>query len=353
MAAGKRIRIIAVLFVVSVAVIIAAYYGLRRRDEPAGYIETTGEAEALEVEITSRIAGRISWLCCGQGEAVKVGAPLVRLDDAELSARLAVSKAAVAFARENSVEVTAALENAKAAADASGQEAGAAGAEIKRVAALLGDARANLERAKGLFAGGFVTRKDLDSANAQYDALNAGLLSAQAHRAAAEANQRNSAASIKVAASRISTAQARIAEAEAAERVADAVFADTVINSPIDGVVVYKSFETGETVSAGASIYTIDDLDNVWARIDIEETAINMIKLGARAQVFLDGQPDRPYEAKIIEIGELGGFATQRDVTRGRHDIKTFRVKAGIEKNDGGLKSGMTVRVRIGVAGAR
>lgn len=353
MAVGKRIKIIAVLFVVSVAAVVVAYYGLRRRDEATGYIETTGEVEATEVEITSRIAGRISWLCCGQGEAIKVGAPVVRLDDAELSARLAVSKAAAASARENSAEVAAALENAKAAADASKQEAGAAGAEIKRVDALRGDARANLERAKGLFADGFVTRKELDSAKAQYDALNAGLLSAQAHRRAAEANQRNSAASIKVAAARISTAQARITEAEAAERVANAVFADTVINSPIDGIVVYKSFETGETVNPGASIYTIDDLNNVWARVDIEETAINMIRLGARAQVFLDGRPDRPYEAKIIEIGELGGFATQRDVTRGRHDIKTFRVKAGIEKNDGGLKPGMTVRVRIGVVGAQ
>ncbi|MDO8426936.1 MAG: hypothetical protein Q7T24_05425, partial [Deltaproteobacteria bacterium] len=67
----------------------------------------------------------------------------------------------------------------------------------------------------------------------------------------------------------------------------------------------------------------------------------------SRADVIAAGMPERVFAGRITEIGAVGAFATQRDVTRGRSDIKTFRVKAGVEKPEGLLKPGMTVKVRI------
>lgn len=347
MRAARRTRLTVVLILILAASAIILYLRLSKDRQATGYIETTGDVEATEVEVSSKIPGRIVWLCCAAGDVVAAGTAAVRLDSAELDARLAGAKAAVASAHEAVAEARVARENATAALDASKADAAAAGSEVKRAEALLLDAKANLERAEGLYGGGFITKKDMDSAKAQHDALEAQLAIAVARRRTAEANVRSFAMGIKAADAKISTALSRVNEASAAEAASVVALSDAVINAPMGGVIVYKSYELGETVSPGASIYTINDLSNIWVRVDIEETVIGKVKLGAPVQVFINSQFDRPYEARVIEIGERGSFATQRDVTRGRRDIKTFRVKAGLVKPDGAFKPGMSATVRI------
>lgn len=122
---------------------------------------------------------------------------------------------------------------------------------------------------------------------------------------------------------------------------------DTEVASPIDGVVVNKAFEAGENVPAGAPVYTIFDLKNIWARVDVEETDAVKIKLGGPAKVTAPGLVGREFDASVIEVGSVAEFATQKDVTRGRQEIKSFRVKAGVSNADGLLKPGMTVEVRF------
>ncbi|MBI1911777.1 MAG: efflux RND transporter periplasmic adaptor subunit [Deltaproteobacteria bacterium] len=311
------------------------------------YIESTGIIEATEVELTSKIAGRIQWLCCREGDAIEAGAISVRIDNNELKARIEEARAAVVGAEQSVNEARVSLENAKVQNEAAKYDVEASQAEVERVRAIQGEARENLERAKGLFKDGFIAKKDLDAAQAAFDSNNAQLEAAAARRRAAEANLRNSAVNIKAARARISLGEAKKAQAQAQVNVLLAQLDDTEIASPISGVVVYKAFEAGEYVNPGASIYTIDDLKNIWARVDIEETQIQRIKLGSRAEIIPMGSEKVFFEAKVIEVSEVGGFATQRDVTRGRSDIKTFRVKAGIENAQGALKPGMTVTVRI------
>ncbi|OGQ55059.1 MAG: hypothetical protein A3J24_10000 [Deltaproteobacteria bacterium RIFCSPLOWO2_02_FULL_53_8] len=347
MQAARRTKsIIAVILIVIISAVIL-YYRLYNKDEIVGYLETTGDVEATEVEVASKISGRIVWLCCAVGDVVQSGGEAVRLDSAELEARLAGARASVASANEAVAEARVLHENAVAGLDASKGQALAAASEVRRVQALLIDAKANLERADGLFSGGFITKKDMDFAKAQHDALQAQLATGAAQKRTADANVKIFALGIKAAAAGISTALSRVNEALAAEAASKVALSDTVINAPADGVIVYKSYESGETVPPGASIYTINDLSNMWVRVDIEETVIDKVRLGAPVQVFINNRFDRPYDGRIIEIGELAGFATQRDVTRGRQDIKTFRVKAGLLKPDGAFKPGMSATVRI------
>jgi HlyD family secretion protein len=75
------------------------------------------------------------------------------------------------------------------------------------------------------------------------------------------------------------------------------------------------------------------------------------VVLDGRASVTAEGLPGRVFKGKISEIGRYAEFATQRDVVRGREDIKTFRVKVRVEDPDGLLKPGMTVEVAIPVKG--
>lgn len=346
-AAGRKRSIGALIIALGILAAIF-HFGLFKKVKQETYIETTGTVEATEVDVSSRISGRISWLCCASGDVVHAGADLVKLDPAELEARLAGSKAAVASALEAVAEARVQRENAVVALDAARQEAAAAAAEIKRVDALVINARQDLERAEGLFKGGYITKKEMDLARAQNDSLEAHSAVVRARSRTAHANVRSFAVGVKAADARILTARSRVAEASALEAASRAALSDTVIYAPMDGVIVYKSFETGETVAPGVSIYTIDDIANIWVRVDIEESAIAGVRLGAPAKVFIN---DKSYEARIIEIGELGGFATQRDVTRGRRDIKTFRVKAGLIKPDSAFKPGMSALVRIDIAG--
>lgn len=321
----------------------ARYTGGKAKDR----ITTTGVVEATEVELSSKLSGRIEWLCCKEGQAVKAGDEAVRIESEELKARADEARAALLGSEQAVNEARAALENAAAQQESAHYELEAAASEVERVRALATEAEENLERGRSLFREGYMAKKDLDAAQASYSASQAQVGAAQARRRSAQANLKNASVNIKSARARISLAEARTLQAKAQVRVLEANLKDTVINSPIDGVVAYKAFEAGETVSLGQPIYTVNDLEDIWVRVDIEETDIRNVKLGSRAEAHLPVDGERAFAGRVIEIGEVGAFATQRDVTRGRFDIKTFRVKAAIDNPEGVLKPGMTVELNI------
>ena len=216
-----------------------------------------------------------------------------------------------------------------------------------RINILTEDAKKNMERSASLFKDGLVSEREMDTVKTNYDAISAQLDSVKARRSAAESKLKNSIANIKVFDARVSSEVARVQEAEASLNLLEIQLKDVEIISPIDGVVVYKAFEEGEIVNTGASIYTLHDLKDIWVRVDIEETMIGRIKLGSKAIVTAPSIPNKEFKGDVIEIGREGEFATQRDVTRGRADIKTFRVKIGVKETNGLLKPGVTAMVKI------
>jgi HlyD family secretion protein len=100
-------------------------------------------------------------------------------------------------------------------------------------------------------------------------------------------------------------------------------------------------------ISPGMAVLTIVDLNSLYARVDIDETKIGRVILNGKAFVRVGGVSGKAFEGRISEIGRSGEFATQRDVVRGREDIKTFRVKVRVDDPTGILKPGMTVDVEI------
>ena len=120
---------------------------------------------------------------------------------------------------------------------------------------------------------------------------------------------------------------------------------DTEIKSPVDGVIVSKALEVGEWVTPGAPILTVDDLSTIWARVDVEETDLGSLYIGKSAQVELPTDPPQIFSGRVMAIGQEGEFATERDVRRGRQDIRTFYVKVQVLQAEGELKPGMTAEV--------
>ncbi len=310
-------------------------------------IEATGIIEAIEVDISPEIQEKIEWLCCEEGVEVKKGDLLIKLSDRELAAKVNEGKAMLAGAEARHEEARANLENSKARVESARAVVRAAQSEIDRIRALNEDARENFNRISELFRDGYATKKDMDAVKTVFDATTAQMSSAMSKKTSEEAFLTTTIAGVKSTEAQVSSAKASIEEAKARLQLTQTLLKDSVISSPVNGVITYKAFETGENAMPGKTIYTIHDMQRIWARVDIEETDIGRIRLNGKATVSSNALPDKIFDGEVTEIGREAGFATQRDVSRGRQDIKTFRVRVGVMKPDGFLKPGMTVSVKL------
>ncbi|NKE73707.1 HlyD family secretion protein [Candidatus Manganitrophus noduliformans] len=300
-----KTRTMVVLFILLTLVLSFAAFPFFRKPPESDYIERVGIIEATELHLSSKIAERIEALPYEEGDPVPVNAVAVRLDEREIAAQVAQAEA-------NVQRGEAGLVNARA--------------QIEKAKATLEDARRNIDRLSSLRQEGLVSDSDWDSARTRLELAGAELK-------AAEAEARSAAAELKQRQANLNLVEIRLKETE--------------IHAPIGGVVTLKAFEAGEMVSPGATILTLIDPNSVWARVNLEEGEVGKVRIGARAEIFVGSLPNRVFEGKVSEVGAEGGFATQRDVTRGRQDIKTFRVKVRALSPEGLLKPGMTARVRI------
>ncbi len=243
--------------------------------EDRSTIKVVGMIEAPEVNITSRIAGRIKQLDLIEGDRVKKGQVVCLIEDIDLRNQLAKSKADLAHSEAD-----------------------------------LAQARRDLKRDDQLSKENVIATKVRDDAITTVQQDEANVLSAEAN----------------------------------AKLYADQIV-DTEVKSPVDGVIVSKALEVGEWVTPGVPILTVDDLSTIWARVDVEETDLGSLYIGKSAQIELPTTPPQIFTGRVMAIGQEGQFATERDVRRGRQDIRTFYVKVQVLQAEGELKPGMTAEV--------
>lgn len=340
----KRI-LLAIAFLGVFIVLMEAVQLLYKKEEKP--LETTGVIEATEVNLSSKIFGRMEWICCKEGDRVEAGKVAIVLDGKELEAKVTEAEAALRSAEASHENAKAGVESARANVAMAKANIANAEAELEKARVRLLDAKKDLRRAEELLAKKIIPESQKDDAQTKYDETVAELRSAEARLRLTREQYGVSLAQLNSAQFLEGSTRAQIEQAKATLTLAKVQLQDTIIKSPILGIVMMKAFEKGEIVNAGIPILTIVDLDYIWARIDLEETWLNRVKLGAPATVRLTDSSNKIFSGKIIEIGEEGGFATQRDVRRGRQDIKTFRIKVWISNPQGILKPGMTVLVKL------
>lgn len=326
-----------------VTVLIAAYFLLREKGKEENVFRTTGIVEALEVEVESKIAGRIVFIGFREGDTVAAGELVAVLDQAEPDAVVKEARASLETARKSLAAGFAALDNAAARYRASLSDADRAGAELGRAGAELDLAEKDLKRAEELFEKGVIPSSELDRAVTARDTAAAGVSAANAALDASRGSATAAEASVNEAERNIDTLGAKVSEAESALGLAEVRLEDTKMYSPIDGMVDYRFLEEGETVAPGTPILTLVDTNDVWVRIGVDERFVGRIKQGQAADITLDYMPGKVFRGTVYDIGREGGFATERDVTRGRQDIRTFRTRIRVDDQEGILKPGMTV----------
>jgi len=119
----------------------------------------------------------------------------------------------------------------------------------------------------------------------------------------------------------------------------------TEIRAPSDGIVDVRAALQGEVVNPGQAIVTLVNPDNLWVRADIEETYIDRVRLGDKLTLRLPSGVRR--DGVVFYRGADADYATQRDVSRTKRDIKTFEIRLRCDNSDRRLALGMTAYVAL------
>ena len=308
----KRTRGLVIL--VALLLLLTVYYVLRAR--PSSLV-LTGIVTTNDVIVSSQVAGQVSKLFVTEGDSVTANELLAVIGPAELQAdRAYYEQSAAAMAAQ-----TNAARADLAAAEAADSEA----------VATLANARSTLGRVQSLLGAGGASPQESDSARTAFAVAQA--------RADAAARQVAAKQSALVAAGQ----QQRAAAAQTSK--ADVRLAYSEIHAPIAGIVDVRAALVGEVVNPGQPIVTLINPDDLWVRADVEETYIDRIRLGDSLTVRFPSGVER--RGAVYYRGVDAGFATQRDVSRTKRDIKTFEIRLRVDNRDRRMAVGMTASVLL------
>lgn len=293
-----------------------------------------GIVEAREVNISSKIPGRIEEIRVREGDRVTANDLVIVLEGTELRAQLKQVEADLASARAQLLMATVKVESTQARQKS-------AMAHLEKALIAVEESKRNLTRLSALFSEGVIAQSVHDAARAQFQ-------TAEAHVTAARAERELSDTEHQVARAQREQAEAVVNQGEASVDLFRVRLSETFIRNPLSGVVVHRYFEPGEMVSPATPLLTVVDFEEMWVRVDLDEREVGQIRLGDQVTILGHFQQGTEFKGKVTEIGAEGEFATQRDVRRGRQDMRTFRVKVSLTNQEGILKPGMTVTVVFG-----
>jgi HlyD family secretion protein len=278
----------------------ALWLATRPPELPPGFASGNGRVEGTEVDVATKFAGRVTELLVREGDAVKAGQVIARLDDRALRAQLAAARAAAERARH---------------------EDHAAETEVERRRHELTFAQAEYDRSVRLFERGAVPESRLDRDRAAWQTAEAVLRAAAAREAEAHAQ--------------LVTSEAQIDEIEAN-------LSDFTIAAPVPGRVLFRLAEPGEVLPAGGKIATIVDLDDLYMTVYLPERIAGRVRIGADAHIRVDAFPERLLPARVTFVAPSAEFTPKEVQTTEERQKLVFRTRLEPTANpDYILKPGM------------
>ena len=391
----KRIILFALFLLVAAGLVFTLIKNQKTPEK--GEILVSGTIELTEVDCAFRISGLIEELRFEEGDYVKEGELIARLDDRELRDRRNRAEASlrteestvrqmliaiehqerntrgiIAQARANLAAAQARLKELLAGSRP--QEIEEARAEMDRTHSELQKVTIEWERAQRLLASQTISKREWDTAKAafemaraqyerareQYDMVKEGprketIEAARSREAEARAAlQVAEATTLKVEELRqeLETTQARVKAARAELDLAETLITETRLHAPISGMVLSKNMERGEIALPGSSVLTLGDLKKVWLRAYINETDLGRIKLGQPVEVFTDTYPGKAYPGRIAFISDRSEFTPKQIQTQEERVKLVYRIKIDIDNPLMELKSGMPADARINTENA-
>jgi len=311
-----------------------------------------GTVDSNQVIVSSQVGGRITKLRVDEGTQVKQGDPIAILDPSELQAQERAAAANIASLRSKVAETRATKEAMQGTTSSNVANAQArlqaTRAQLLQAEAMLQRVQSDSQRIIELARQGIASDQDRVQAESNLKAQQATVQSLKDQVAAAEADLDAAIANThqaRAAQSVVESMRAQVANAEAQRKQAEVRLGYTRVLAPVSGTVSVRAAREGEVVNPGQPIVTIVDLSDTWVRAAVPETYADHIGLGDTLRVRLPG--GTLTSGKVFFKAAEADFATQRDVSRRKRDIKTIVLKVRLENPNGAYMPGMTAEVLI------
>lgn len=298
---------------------------------PDSSLRISGNIEAHESVVSFKVQGRIMELPVQEGQYVKQGDLLARLDDDDYRQQVSVDEATVGM-RKAELELSV---------------AGSRVQEIQVAKQTLIDARADLElkraefrRRQELLAEQGVSDEDIDRAASQLKRAQATYERAkQTHDQVVEGTRKEE----------IAVRRANLESAREALQMSRLKLNYTVLSAPVSGVVLVRQAELGEVVSAGTPVVTIADVDHLWMRGYLNETDLGRVKWGQSATIHTDTFSDKTYQGRVSFISSQAEFTPKSVETHKERVTLVYRIKIDLDNPNHELKPGMPADAVIDV----
>ena len=305
-----------------------------------------------QVIVSPEIQGRLQRLLVKEGDLVTNSQLVAVIQPQEWKAEVAYYASGVEQSDAQIVQAEANLryQEAQTSNQIRQAEATQASTEAQRQQAQadLENARLTFERENELYHQGVEPKQAYDQARTAHEAARAHLDSLEKQVLAAQAAVALAKSNVQQVAARRAALEAMIHQrgAATAQRDRATVRLDyTQVHAPTDGIVDTRAALQGEVVNPGQAIVTLINQDNLWVRADIEETYIDRIHLGDKLRVTLPSGLEREGTVFYRSVG--ADYATQRDVSRTKRDIRTFEIRLRCDNKDRSLAVGMTAYVTL------
>lgn len=316
------------------------------RGEVVEGVEASGTVQpVLLVQVGTQVSGVIEQLFVDFNSKVTAGQTIALLDRRRLDAQVAADRASLARAKADLERVRSVLAQSETDLARFRASVTQSKADVERVRALLVQAENELARQKALAERRFASQVDVDAAVASHGSLTAQL-------AAAQAGVAQSAAQLASAESAVATNRAQIPVAEAAVQQSDAQLAGDLVNlgyatihSPVDGVVVSRNVDVGQTVAASLQAPTLfviaNDLTKIQVQASVPEAEIGRLHEGQPATFDVDAHPERTFTGTVSQV-RIAATTVQ--------NVVTYTVLVDASNPDGLLLPGMTANVTFEIA---
>jgi len=355
-------------------------------------IVISGNIEFTQVHIAFKASGKLIDFPIEEGNEVRQGAVLARLDMQQQENQRAREQAALAVAETSLAQHLTGIKYFKASLEAdilarkaqlrrseAGLDqllAGSRAQEIRQAEAAVGQAQSQYalaqeewERAQVLYKNDDITTSQYDRYKSQFTGSQAALQQAEqllslvregprkedieAARAGVEqaraALQQAEASHLEVRRKEqeVDTRRAQIDQARAQVAVMDTVIADGIVEAPLDGIILDKSAEIGEVVAAGTTIATLGDINRPWLRGYIRQQDHGRVKLGMKVRITTDSFPDKVYEGRLSYIASEAEFTPKQIQTPDERVKLVYRIKIEVENPRQELKLNMPASAEI------
>ena len=312
-------KIVIILAIIAAAAVGWYWFNSYRENaiyrNPA-FASGNGRLEATEVNICTKLSGRIAAIYVNDGDFVKQGQLLALMQTNVLQAQLEQAQA-----REKQAESS--LASAQAAVKLRQSEADAADATVSQKKSTLDGAKKRFDRASALLVDSAVSKQDYEVDETYYQTTVAELAAARASAEKARAAILAAQADVKGAQANINAARADIARIKAD-------LDDCRLTAPLDGRIQYRTAQVGEVLGAGGKILNLVDLSDVYMTFFLPEQIAGKVAIGTPVRLLLDAAPDMPIPAKVFFVASVAQFTPKTVETRIERQKLMFRVKARI-----------------------